>query len=290
MDQELDEGQRAVSVVNPVDLRVGFVGLGAMGSPMVANLLSSGLPVSVFDVRSEAVHQVMALGARAATSAAEVAATSDVIGISVVDDAQVLDVVRGDTGLLTDLKPGSVVIIHSTVSPQTCRHVERLCRERGADCLDVAVSGFPEKATSGELTLMIGGDRNVIGGCGRYLDAIGSHQFHVGAVGAGVVAKLANNVMWKLAMVGIYEGLNVARAGGLDLASMADVAMASSGNSEALRRWRETGIAQDFPADRWEGGITVGEDRILSEALSIAQAGHIELPVISAVLDMTRHR
>jgi 3-hydroxyisobutyrate dehydrogenase len=255
---------------------------------MAANLLKARLPVTVFDVRKEAIEGLEALGAVSASSPAEVASMSDMVGISVVDDAQVLKVVDDEAGILAGIRPGSIVLIHSTVHPETCRQVERRCRDQQVDCLDVMVSGFPEKAASGDLTLMIGGDEAVASRCGRYLDAIGTHRFHAGPIGAGAVAKIANNVMWKLAMVGAYEGLNVARAGGIDAATMADIALASSGRSEALRRWRDLGIHEDTPAGLWERGISLGGDRILAEALAIAGAEQIDLPVISAILGLAQ--
>jgi 3-hydroxyisobutyrate dehydrogenase-like beta-hydroxyacid dehydrogenase len=152
----------------------------------------------------------------------------------------------------------------------------------------VMVSGFPEKAESGELTLMVGGAASVAARCEPYLTAIGARWFHAGPVGAGAVAKLANNLMWKFNMVGAFEGLAVARAGGVDPAVMASIALASSGQSEALRRWQEIGGRDKHSPAIWEGGITPGYDRIITEAVDIARAQGTDLPAASAIIDLTR--
>jgi 3-hydroxyisobutyrate dehydrogenase len=266
--------------------RVGFVGLGKIGFPMAARLLQTRLPLTVFDLRPETVAELAARGAREASSLAELANTSDIMGVCVVDDSQVLDVVCGPDGLLAAARPGSVIVLHSTVFPETCRDVERQAAGRDVAVLEVTVSGYPAKAVVGELTLMMGGSTDVIERCDSYLGAIGKHRFHLGPVGAGNAAKLANNVMAIFSRIGTYEGLNVARANGVDLHQMVEVAMVSSGYSDALRQWRTNDSRHDDGATgAWEG-VTVGARRILATALAISREHEVDLPAVAAVVEL----
>jgi 3-hydroxyisobutyrate dehydrogenase len=266
-------------------LRVGFVGLGKMGFPMAACLLRAQLPLTVFDQRAEAAAELAAQGATTASSLAEVARGNDIVGVCVVDDAQVLDVVCGRDGLLSAAEPGSVIVLHSTIFPETCREVERQAARLGVGVLEVTVSGYPAKAVTGELTLMVGGSAELMDRCGGYLSAIGKHRFRLGPVGAGNAAKLANNVMAIFSRIGTYEGFNVARANGVDLQQMLDVAMVSSGNSEALRLWQANDSQHENASGSWEG-ITVGARRILATALAISREHDVDLPVVAAVVSL----
>jgi 3-hydroxyisobutyrate dehydrogenase-like beta-hydroxyacid dehydrogenase len=177
------------------------------------------------------------------------------------------------------------VILHSTIYPETCREVERRCAEYGVDVLEVTVSGYPDKAASAELTLMIGGSDEVMARCDSYLGAVGQHRFHLGPVGAGNAAKLANNVMAIFGKLGTYEGLNVARANGVDVDKMVDVAMVSTGYSEALRQWKAHGLRHEMTPGSWEG-VTWEARRILSTALAISREHNVELPVVAALVDL----
>jgi 3-hydroxyisobutyrate dehydrogenase len=264
---------------------IGFVGLGAMGRPMAANLVAAGMPVTVFDTRAEPVAELVTSGASSAPSLPELATRCDVVGVCVVDDDQVMEVVAGERSLLPALRPGSVVVLHSTIHPDTAREVHRRCGEHCVDVVEVSVSGFPHKAAEGTLTLMIGGAGELIEQLDPYLSAIGDHRFHLGPVGTGNAAKLANNVMWKIAMLGTFEGLNVARASGVDVDTMVEVALVSTGNSGALQHWKSHGYRHDaLAAGLWEGGATLGGDRIFETALAIARDNGTDLPVVGAVL------
>ena len=130
---------------------------------------------------------------------------------------------------------------------------------------------------------MVGGSEDVMKRCDPYLRAIGTHQFHVGPIGAGATAKLANNVMYLIARVGVYEGLSVARANGIDTDRMMEIALASSGYSEALRRWKMDGSKHTSSADSFEG-IDRPASRHLADALAIARESGFDLPVVATVL------
>jgi 3-hydroxyisobutyrate dehydrogenase len=282
--RSLDRMQQ-MTVPTASNARTGFIGLGKMGFPMAVNLLGAQLPLTVSDVRADLVSELMARGAASGRGPADVARDSDVIGVCVVDDAQVLDVVNGPEGLLSTAHPGSIIVLHSTIFPETCREVERQAARRHVEVLEVAISGYPAKAVSGDLTLMVGGSAETMGRCDSYLRAIGKYRFHLGRIGAGNAAKLANNVMAIFARIGTYEGLNVARANGVDLEQMIEVAAVSSGNSDALRLWKENNSRHEAIPGSWEG-ISLPGRRILATALAISREHDIDLPVVAAVVDM----
>lgn len=266
------------------DIRVGFVGLGRLGLPVASNLARQ-FPLIAYDVHPQPLAEIGAFGASAASSPAEVAAKADFIGVCVRDDRQVLDVAEGPGGLLEGLRPGSVVILHSTIHPDTVRQVELRCRERGAHFIDVEVSGYPWKARTADLVLLIGGDREVVARCDGYLGAIGKQRFHLGPVGMGSVAKLSNNVMAIIASLGTYEGLNVARTNGLDLDTMIQVASVCSGDSDALHQWQVQGWQHGSIPDPFEILLS-NSIYVLRVARRVAQARGSDLPVVAAVLDL----
>ena len=141
------------------------------------------------------------------------------------------------------------------------------------------MSGFPDKAASGELTLFIGGDESAIPKVKSYLAAIGKQWFHMGPVGAGVVAKHVNNVMYLINSRAVREALNLAKVNGLNLETMVKAARVSSGNSEALRRWTE-----DTPVAA--ASITGGGAKILRDSLDLARASGIDMPLTAAVINL----
>jgi len=256
-----------------------------MGGPIASNLAKSGLPLSVYDILPDAVEALEALGASPAASPADVARDADIIGICVVNDAQTFDVVSGTDGLLSTARPGSTIILHSSIHPDTCREVARLGAAQGVDVLDVPVSGHNAKAVNGELTLMIGGDGDVVARCEPYLSVIGENRYHLGPIGSGAIAKLSNNVMAILAKLATYEGLNVARASGIDVDTMVDISLVSTGQSESLRQWRVQGL-QHGPTPGLLEGVGLNGEKDLRHALAVARERGEDLPVVAAVLDL----
>jgi 3-hydroxyisobutyrate dehydrogenase-like beta-hydroxyacid dehydrogenase len=254
---------------------------------MAARLRQAPLALAVYDPRDEPVKAMRELGADGLSSPAEVAAVSDVVGVCVPGDELVLEVVTGEGGLLAGIKPGSLVLIHSTVRPDTCLEVRDRCSEVGVDVLDVAVSGYPVKAAQGTLTLLIGGASEALARCDDYLGAIGDKRFHLGDVGAGAIAKVANNVMAMMNILGVFEALTLARAHGLDLGQMMDAALVSSAASDSLRTWQQQNRSLEEGAGFWEG-ITPGGHDVLERALTMSRQVGVELPVVTAAVELMR--
>ena len=176
-------------------MNVGFIGLGTMGGPMARNLLAKGHALTVFDVIAPAVAGLVAAGARAAGSPAEVAAASDVVITMLPDAPDVLRVALGPDGILQGLKAGATYIDMSTIDPATTRKVGAAVKAKGAAMIDSPVGKTADHAVAGTLTLMVGGDAADIARVRDVLGAMGTDFFHCGELGAGQTMKLLNNLL-----------------------------------------------------------------------------------------------
>ncbi len=202
-------------------LRVGFVGLGNIGKPMALRLADhAGIELAVFDIAAAPVAEVVAIGARAASSVAELAATVDVLSVMVRDDDQVRSVL--DEVLATD-GAVQVVVVHSTVAPSTPAELAATAATRGVAVLDAPVSGGAMGAAEGTLAIMVGGDAEAFEVARPALAAMGAKLVHAGGIGAGTAFKLCRNMMHFAAFTAATEAQRLAEAAGLDLVALGDV-------------------------------------------------------------------
>lgn len=222
-----------------MDKKIGFIGLGNMGEPMATNIAKAGFDLTVYDMRSEPLRALEKLGAKVARSPQEIGERCDIIEIIVVNDAQVEEVILGKDGggVLAGARPGSIIVIHSTVHPKTCQRIAALAKDKKVGVLDAAVSGAESGARAGTLSLMVGGDPALLEVCRPVFNVIGKNTFHMGEVGMGEIAKLANNLMAIVNMQSTREGLRLARLAGIDEQKMLEVVKASTGNSWAVQSW-----------------------------------------------------
>jgi 2-hydroxy-3-oxopropionate reductase len=220
------------------------IGAGSLGRGIVSSLARDGFHVTVYDEDAEATAIAARVGGIAAGSAGEVAAASDALLLVLPDSPQIFDVVEEiGNGLAT----GSVVLIISTVSPETPVELGRLLEPLGVCVLDCPISGGPGRAEAGELAVMVGGDEAVFERVRPVLDSIGSRVVHIGPLGHGQIAKLANNLMGGVIIQGIAEGLAFAAKAGADVGRVADAIGGGSGSSWILSEWLPaTLFAGDF--------------------------------------------
>src|SRR5437899_380262 len=183
---------------------VGFIGLGLMGQPMALNLVKAGFQVTVFNRTRNKAEPLEQAGARVAASAAEAAREADVVMIIVSDTAAVEEVVLGKDGVLETLRPGSIVIDSSTISPAAGRKFACHAAGKRASWLDAPVTGSKHGAAKGELTFMIGGDREALERAMPVLQVLGKKHVYCGAHGSGLSAKLAQNVI-QASMVEVFS-------------------------------------------------------------------------------------
>ncbi len=215
--------------------RIGFMGLGIMGVPMVANLLRAGYATTVWNRSQGGIDACTALGASAAGSPRAVAEASDVLITIVTDSADVESVLveRADAAI-GGLAAGSVVIDMSTISPSVTRGLSAQLGERGVAMLDAPVSGGDSGAKAGTLSIMVGGDAAVLERCRPVLESMGSTITHCGPTGAGQIVKLCNQVAIAGALLGVCEALSLADKSGVDAERMLDAISAGAAGSWQL--------------------------------------------------------
>jgi 3-hydroxyisobutyrate dehydrogenase-like beta-hydroxyacid dehydrogenase len=218
-----------------VTFACGIVGAGAIGQGFAVSLVRQGFPTAAFDVDPAATALAAEAGALPAGSLEELARFSDVVLLAVPDTPQIEAALEG--GLTAGLRSGSVVVITSTVSPETPVEIERRLAPAGVRVLDAPLSGGPVKAAAGELAMMVGGPDDVFARCRPVLEALASHLVHVGPIGHGQIAKLVNNLMGAVIAVGIAEGLTLAAKSGADVQAVCDAVAGGSGSSWILREW-----------------------------------------------------
>lgn len=222
-------------VINKRD-RIGLVGLGALGSKMLSALLEDGWSVTVHD-RNKSRAQEVVKGACAVATSVDQLADCSVVGLVVPDDDAVRAVLEGPGGLFGCLSEGSMVILHSTVLPRTAQELGKRARDFGLGLLDAPVSGGEERARTGDLTIMIGGDGAVVDEARPVLDSLASEIRHMGPEGAGAATKLANQLMLFANLGGALEALDLAAAYGVPETAVLDAVASSLGESWVTRNW-----------------------------------------------------
>jgi 3-hydroxyisobutyrate dehydrogenase-like beta-hydroxyacid dehydrogenase len=213
----------------------GVVGAGAIGRGIVTSLRRAGFPVAVYDLDPDAAAVATRDGAVASGSLAELAQASEVVLLALPDTPEIVAAL--DAGLEAGLRRGATVVVTSTVSPETPVELERRLAPLGVDVLDAPVSGGPVKAAAGELAIMVGGPEDVFERRRPVLEALASHLVHVGPIGHGELAKLVNNLMGAVIVVGIAEGLSLAAKAGTDVRRVCEAIAGGSGSSWILREW-----------------------------------------------------
>jgi 3-hydroxyisobutyrate dehydrogenase-like beta-hydroxyacid dehydrogenase len=229
--------------------RIGFIGLGNMGGRMTRRIVDGGVEVKGFDMQRAAVEGA---GAAPLGSAAEVAAASDVVFLSLPDSRVVERVVLGDESFIPSLAAGSVVVDLSTASPSSTTRINERLAAVGVSYLDAGISGGAAAAEKGALTLMVGGDADALDRVRPVLAHFATNVFLMGGSGAGHSTKLLNNFLNAISLAATAEVMVAAKKAGLDLATVLEVLNASSGvNFATLNRFPKI-----ITGDYLKGGLT----------------------------------
>jgi 3-hydroxyisobutyrate dehydrogenase len=231
--------------------RVGYIGLGDMGGLICAALLRAAIDTVVYDIAPERIAPLVKSGAYPGTSPLDVAHRSDIIFLCVVDDRQVLDVLFGRDGVAGGLDASKLVVVNSSVSPQTIRTIAVSPELNGAAVLDAPVSGSRPAARDGRLTVMIGGEERAVNCIRPILETFCSAIFHVGPLGTGQSMKIANNVMLHMNHLIALEALRFARSQGIEESALIAVANASTGRSWVTETW---GLIDQMMMDHPQAG------------------------------------
>lgn len=217
--------------------KIGFIGLGNIGKPMAMNLVRRGFAITAFDIRSEPLEELRTLGAGVADSPGDMAEKNDIIISMVRDTSDTERVVFGKEGLWERMRRGSTLIISSTIDSQFVRDLSRKALERGITVFDASVSGGAIRAGEGSLSIMVGGEKKSLEQYHTLFEAMGKSIFYVGSVGSGLIAKLVNNGILAVTLLGTLEGLRLGIKAGADARLLLDVVKASSGQSWVTQNW-----------------------------------------------------
>jgi 3-hydroxyisobutyrate dehydrogenase-like beta-hydroxyacid dehydrogenase len=217
-------------------MKIGFIGVGAMGGPMSRNIVSkTNHEVTVFDLNPAAMEACIKAGAKRGASVAEVAAGSEVVMLSLPTPKHVEAVIAGPGGVAENAKAGSVVIDLSTNSPGVMKRLGELLSTKSISLIEAPVTGGVIKATDGTLTIIAGGDEAVVDKQRPLLSSIGALVVHTGPHGSASVAKLINNMLALCNSAVAAEGMMMAKMSGVDLGKIVEVISNGSGNSQAFR-------------------------------------------------------
>ena len=261
------------------DLRLGYIGLGNMGAPMAKRLVDWPGGLTVFDVRTEAMTPLVEVGATLADSVADVAA-ADIISVTVLDDAQVRQVV-GE--LAANAKPGTIIAIHSTIGETTAGELAEGLKEQGIHIVDAPVSGGAGAAEKGELATMVGADREVYERIKPAFKQWASMIIHAGEPGAGTRMKLARNMLTFTSYAAACEAMKLAEAAGLDLQALGRVvrhtdALTGGPGAIMLREDMNDLEPDNFLYQPFLHTRGLGE-KDLSLALALGEAVSVDLPL-----------
>ncbi|GFG86700.1 MAG: NAD(P)-dependent oxidoreductase [Mycolicibacter algericus] len=265
--------------------RLGYIGLGNMGAPMAKRMVEWPGGVTVFDVRAEAMTPLVEAGASSADSLADVAAAADIISVTVLDDAQVREVVAE---LAVNAKRGTVIAIHSTIADTTAAELAGQLKPQGIHVIDAPVSGGAGAAEKGQLATMVGADRAVYEQIKPAFKQWASLVIHAGEPGAGTRMKLARNMLTFTAYAAAGEAMKLAEAAGLDLQALGRVVRhtdALTGGPGAIMLLDSTAPlpADHFLHDAFTHTRGLGE-KDLSLALALGQATGVDLPLAQVAL------
>ncbi|MBO9685410.1 MAG: 3-hydroxyisobutyrate dehydrogenase [Mitsuaria chitosanitabida] len=245
--------------------RVAFIGLGHMGGPMAANLAKHGYAVSAFDLSADALQKAREAGVAVAPSALAAVEGASVVISMLPASRHVEGLYLGDGALMAAIPAGALVIDCSTIAPASAQRVAKAAADRGLAMLDAPVSGGVAGAAAGTLTFIVGGDAAALERARPVLQAMGKNIFHMGASGAGQVAKLCNNMALGVIMAVTGEALALGVAHGLDPQALSAMMAVSTGRSwatEVCNPW--PGVKPEAPASRgYSGGF--GNDLMLKD-------------------------
>ena len=265
-----------------MEKRVGFIGLGIMGKPMAINLIKAGFDVIVYNRTASKAERLVSQGAKKVDSPMQVAAETTVVITIVSDTPDVESVIFGENGVIEGIKPDSVVIDMSTISPEATRSIATRLKEKGVHMLDAPVSGGEQGAIDGALSIMLGGDVEIFERCQPIFQALGKNIIHVGSNGMGQVVKLVNQILVAGTLNAVAESLIFAQKSGVDLDKAIEAVKGGAASS-----WQLTNLAPRIIKRDFQPGFMVDlMQKDLSLVMRTADAIKVPLPVTSLIHQM----
>ncbi|XP_077599118.1 3-hydroxyisobutyrate dehydrogenase a [Stigmatopora nigra] len=249
---------------------VGFIGLGNMGSPMAKNLLKNGYPIIGTDVFPESCKELRDLGAQVVDTPADVAEKADRIFTMLPSSPNVVEVYTGQNGILKKVKKGTLLIDSSTIDPAVSKEMAVAAEKMGAVFMDAPVSGGVGAASLAKLTFMVGGAEEEYHAAQELLTCMGANVVYCGQVGSGQAAKICNNMLLAIGMIGTAETMNLGIRLGLDPKLLAKVLNMSSGRCWSSDTYNPVpGVMEGVPsANNYQGGFGT---TLMAKDLGLAQ-------------------
>ena len=227
-------------------IHLGFVGLGIMGRPMALNLMRAGHAMTVYARRPESMKPLADAGAVTCASPVEVAAQAEVTFVMVSDTPDVEEVILGPGGSIEGAKPGAIIVDMSTISPAATRRMADALAARGIEMLDAPVSGGEVGAVNGTLSIMVGGKAEIFERVKPLFELMGKNIVHIGASGAGQVAKSCNQIVAAVTIEAVAEALLLAQANGVDAAKVREALLGGFAYSRVLELHGRRMLEADF--------------------------------------------
>jgi 2-hydroxy-3-oxopropionate reductase len=225
---------------------IAFIGLGIMGSPMAANLVKAGHTVTGFNLTQEPIDKLVADGGKGAGSIAEAVAGAEIVITMVPADPHVEQAILGEGGVLENVKPGTLIIDMSSITPQTSIKVAAAAKEKGVRTLDAPVSGGEAGAIEAVLSIMVGGEADDFAEAKPLFDVLGTTVIHVGPAGAGQTVKAANQLIVAVNIQVVAEAVVFLENAGVDLQAALDVLAGGLAGSTVLNRKKANMVNREF--------------------------------------------
>jgi 2-hydroxy-3-oxopropionate reductase len=262
--------------------KIGFIGLGIMGSPMAKNLLKAGYLLTVYDIVPEKIDDVVRAGAQAGSSSKEVAEKSDVVITMLPNSPEVKEAVLGANGVLDGARPGTIIVDMSSIAPLASKEVSAAAKEKGVIVLDAPVSGGEPKAVDGTLAIMVGGPAEAFEKVKDILAVMGGSVTLVGQIGSGNMTKLANQIIVALNIAAMSEAMVLAAKAGVDSEKVFQAIRGGLAGSTVLDAKMPLVLEGNFkPGFRIELHI-----KDLANALDTAHEVGVPVPLSGAVMEV----
>jgi 2-hydroxy-3-oxopropionate reductase len=261
---------------------IGFIGLGIMGCPMAKNLLKKGYSLTVYDIVSEKVDELVDAGAKAGSSNKDVAEKSEIIITMLPNSPEVKEAVLGKNGVLDGAKPGTILIDMSSIAPLASKEVAERAKEKKVVMLDAPVSGGEPKAVEGTLAIMVGGPEETFEEVKDILSVMGASVTRVGEIGSGNTTKLANQIIVALNIAAMSEAMVLVTKAGVDPKNVFEAIRGGLAGSTVLDAKMPLALKGNFkPGFRIELHI-----KDLANALDTAHELGVPVPLSSVVMEV----
>jgi 3-hydroxyisobutyrate dehydrogenase-like beta-hydroxyacid dehydrogenase len=264
--------------------RVGFIGIGLMGSQMSRKILEAGYPLSVWNRKKEKAGALISAGAKWADSPKAVAQGSDVVITMITDSAASEEVICGKGGVLEGTHPGMILIDMGSIAPEMSRSIAERAGAKGIPMLDAPVTGNPKVASEGKLGIMVGGPKETFEACLPIFEKMGVKIIHVGENGKGTTLKLINNLIMGVAIEAVAEALVLAAKAGIDPQKVLEITSVGGARTGAMETRGPRMIKHDFSPHFSANNM----HKDLSGALKLAEEVGASLPATSISREMLR--